>query len=129
MKAMNTIKRWMLRSVLFLGISLSICAVVKLTIKSIVVHDIESTRAKLNVEFTGADGILVHLKTATETEYTLLRTIDTEETDLTMSGTINGLIPDTQYNVKVEVVTDLSDLDNTERVESEISFKTQVAEP
>jgi len=124
MRAIKTIKRWMLRSVLFLGISLSICAVVKLAIRSVAIEHIKSTQAELNVEFTGADCILVYIKSATETEYTFLEIIDTEETDVIMRTTITGLIPATEYEVIVEAVTDLDDLDNAERAEDSVTFTT-----
>jgi len=121
---MNAIKRWMFRSVLFLGISLSIYAVAKVTIISYGVKEITSTQAKLEVGFTGADGILVYVRATSEDEYYYQSSMEVDNPDDTKTFWVLSLMPSTEYEVTVEVVADLSDPDNAERARASVRFTT-----
>jgi len=114
----------MFRSVLFLGISLSICAVERVAINGISVTNITTTTVDLEVEFTRADSILIYVKPASESEYAYHKSVDVDVSVLSLEAEISGLTPATKYNIKVEAVGVAS-----ERVESEVSFVTQVAVP
>ena len=128
-KIVNTTKRWMFISMLFLGISLTVyAAVTRVTISNLLVDNITSTTADITVAYSGAREVQFYASFTPDGEFhRVLSEATPGEGFCYMTYYLGGLTPNTTYYLKIRAVSDPEDPDNGDSVYSDvISFTTAI---